>query len=65
MLGRAVDVRAKDLLSNIGLENRLVDVNDICSPHSEIDYIQVYDLLQQQINFSYNYIKTVIASSKN
>ena len=65
MLGRAVDVRAKDLLLNLGLEDRLVDVNDICYPNSEIDYIKVCDLLQQQIDYSYNYIKTVIASSKN
>lgn len=65
MLGRAVDVRAKDLLSNIGLEDRLVDVNNICSPNSEIDYIKVDNLLQQQIDISYDYIKTVIAHSKH
>lgn len=65
MLGRAVDVRAKDLLSNIGLEDRLVDVNDIQCPNSEIDYIKVDYLLQKQINYSYNYIKAVITSSMN
>lgn len=60
MLGRSVDNRAKDLLSNIGLEDRLIDINDLHYPNSVINYECVDRLLKAQIDTSYNYIKSVI-----
>lgn len=62
MLGRAVDVRAKDLLSNLGLNSRCVSSSQLVVPCQDIDYSIVEDKLNLQRNNSLQYIKSVIGN---
>ena len=60
MLGRPVDERAKDLLVNIGLEDRCVSSKSLHLPTEEIDYNVTNIKLQELVNSSESYITEVI-----
>lgn len=60
MLGRPVDVRARDLLHNLDLESRCIPYNDLHIPSDEIDFANVERKFSRLKEESYGFIMNTI-----